>query len=121
MLDVACDEKFVICKAYNGHKWAIIFTDDCDRLRWVYTFKDKEQAHDKVIEFLQAVHTQYGKWVKKLRMDNGTEFGGKKLHEFLREHGIILEPTVPYTPEQGGVVERTNRTIVEKVRSVTVV
>jgi hypothetical protein len=52
------------------------------------------------------------------RLDGGSEYGGQKLLNFLQGRGIRLEPSVPYTPEQNGVSERSNRTIFEKLRSI---
>lgn len=53
----------------------------------------------------------------KLRSDCGTEYCNNEFNCFLREAGIIHETTVPYTPEQNGVSERLNRTIIEKARA----
>ena len=63
------------------------------------------------------IRTQYKTDVKAIRMDNGNVFGGERLAKVLREHGTILETTALYTPEQDGVAERTNRIILDKVRS----
>ena len=55
-----------------------------------------------------------------MRFDGGTEYGGSKLVKYAREHGILLEPTVPYTPEQDGVAERGFRTLFERVRTIAI-
>lgn len=54
--------------------------------------------------------------IKKVRSDNGTEFKNTGVEEFLGEEGIKHEFSVPYTPQQNGVVERKNRTLIEAAR-----
>jgi Reverse transcriptase (RNA-dependent DNA polymerase) len=102
----------------NGHKWAVFYTDDATRARWVRTFKYKREAYHSTIAFVLFVKVQYGADIKMFRLDGGSEYGGQKLLNFLQGRGIRLEPSVPYTPEQNGVSERSNRTIFEKLRSI---
>ena len=97
-----------------------MFTDDCHRVRWLYTFKEKGQAYHELIKFSNLVKTQYERYPRAFRMDNGTEYGGKAFQKFAQDNGIAIEPTVPYTPEQDGVAERSNRTILERTRSMIV-
>ena len=52
-----------------------------------------------------------------LRTDRGGEYTSTEFEEFLESAGIRHEQTVPKTPEQNGVAERMNRTLVESVRS----
>jgi transposase InsO family protein len=54
--------------------------------------------------------------LKCLRSDNGTEYLCNELESYLENHGIKHEMTVAYTPEQNGVAERRNRTLVEMAR-----
>ena len=56
---------------------------------------------------------QTGKKIKILRTDNGTEYETNEFNNFCREASIKRETTTMYTPEQNGVAERKNRTIVE--------
>jgi transposase InsO family protein len=55
--------------------------------------------------------------IKKVRSDNGTEFKNTGVEEFLSEEGIKYEFSVPYTPQQNGVVEKKNRTLIEAART----
>jgi transposase InsO family protein len=61
------------------------------------------------------------KWVwienKKIRSDNGTEFKNSQIEGFLEEEGIKHEFSSPYTPQQNGVVERNNRTLLDMART----
>lgn len=54
--------------------------------------------------------------IKTLRSDNGGEFCSNEFESFLSKHGIVHKKTNPHTPEQNGVIERMNRSIVEKAR-----
>ena len=51
--------------------------------------------------------------IKHIRSDNGTEFKNTGLDDYLDELGIAHELSAPYTPQQNGIVERRNRTLVE--------
>ncbi|KAG3103598.1 hypothetical protein PC121_g930 [Phytophthora cactorum] len=55
--------------------------------------------------------------MKCLRSDNGMEFVNNKVADIWQRNGIVHQRTVPYSPQQNGVAERMNRTIMEKARS----
>ncbi|KAJ9545700.1 hypothetical protein OSB04_025407 [Centaurea solstitialis] len=59
-------------------------------------------------------------WDQQLRSDNGTEFRNAKLQSFLEDVGISHNFSAVRTPQQNGVVERKNRTLVEAARSMMV-
>ena len=92
-------------------------TDDATRARWISTFAKKGDAKADIKQFTASIHTQYGKYPKSFRLNNGTEYGGKEFKDYCTERGIRIEPTVPYTPEQDGVAERANRTILDRCRT----
>jgi hypothetical protein len=55
--------------------------------------------------------------IKKIRSDNGTEFKNSQIEGFLEDEGIKHEFSSPYTPQQNGVVERKNRTLLDMART----
>jgi transposase InsO family protein len=55
--------------------------------------------------------------VKKVRSDNGSEFKNTNLEEYFDEEGISHKFSVPYTPQQNGIVERKNMTLIEAART----
>jgi transposase InsO family protein len=55
--------------------------------------------------------------VKKIRSDNGSEFKNLQVEEYLVEEGVKHEFSAPYTPQQNGVVERKNRTLIDMART----
>jgi transposase InsO family protein len=68
-------------------------------------------------KFLKRAHNEFDAKVKKIRSDNDTEFKNTQVEDFLDEEGIKHEFLAPYTPQQNGVAERKNRTLIEVVRT----
>jgi len=73
---------------------------------------------EKFKAYKALVENQTSMKIKTLRSDNGGEFLCKKFDDFLHECGMERQTSAPYTPQQNGVVERTNRTIMECVKSI---
>jgi IS30 family transposase len=67
-------------------------------------------------KFLKRVQNKYDDKVKKIRSDNGTEFKNTQVEEYLDQEGMKHEFFTPYTPQQNGVVERKNMTLIESAR-----
>jgi transposase InsO family protein len=72
---------------------------------------------DKFKAYKALVENQTGMKIKTLRSNNGGEFVSKKFDDLLHECGIERQTSAPYTPQQNGVGEPTNRTIMECARS----
>jgi transposase InsO family protein len=66
---------------------------------------------------LRQAQNEFRLRIKKIRSDNGTEFKNSQIEGFLEEEGIKHEFSSPYTPQQNGVVERKNRTILDMART----
>jgi len=101
--------------SFDGSTWYIAFTDDYTRWRYVCNLKTKGQAKAAIEHFINMVSTQMDRTVKRIRIDNGKEFGRKALIDWLRDNGINYEATVPYGPEQNGITERSNGLLIAKV------
>ena len=104
-------------KSLGGANYFVSFTDDKTRYSWIYTLKTKDQVFDRFVQWKTLVEKQTGHVVKILRSDNGGEYTSNKFKSFLKAEGIRHERTIPKTPEQNGVAERFNRTVVESARS----
>ena len=104
-------------KSLSGAEYFLTFTDDKTHYVWVYILKHKSQVFKQFLEWKVMVENSMGRKLKTLRTDNGGEFTSSEFESFLKSEGVRHELTVPKTPEQNGVAERMNRTLVEKVRS----
>ena len=78
---------------------------------------DKCQVQEKVKIFIRRAQKVFGLPIKKVRSDNGTKFKNTLVEEFLDEEGIKHEFSTLYTPQQNGVVERKNRTLIDMART----
>ncbi|KAH9687012.1 hypothetical protein KPL70_014605 [Citrus sinensis] len=87
---------------------------------WVYVLKHKDQVFNKFKEWKTLVENQTGKKVKKLRTDNGLEFWNQQFNSYCANEGIARHKTVRLTPQQNGLAERMNRTLMDKVRCMLV-
>lgn len=72
----------------------------------------KNQMFSKFCEFKALVEKYTGKKVKALRSDNGGEYISNEFKKFCAKKGIQRELIAPHKPQQYGVAERKNRTIV---------
>ncbi|KAL3623657.1 hypothetical protein CASFOL_032473 [Castilleja foliolosa] len=100
----------------GGARYFLSIIDDCSRKVWIYLLKTKDEVFKTFKTWKTLVELQSGKKVKKLRTDNGLEFVSNEFNTFCREHGIARHKTVRLTPQQNGLAERMNRTLLERVR-----
>ena len=107
-------EKF---ETHGGKKYFLSIVDDYSRRVWTFLLKTKDETFSKITEWKTLEENQTGRKLKALRTDNGLEFCNVDLDEFCRANGILRHRTVRKTPQQNGVAERMNRTLLEKVRS----
>ena len=101
----------------NGARYFVLFTDDYSGYSTIFFMKEKREVANKLKEYVAGIERVTEKTVKHFRSDNGGEFVGKELGNWLKERGIQHQTSAPYTPEQNGVSERKNRTVVEAARS----
>ncbi|KAM1689141.1 hypothetical protein EV2_037740 [Malus domestica] len=99
-----------------GNKYFITFTDDCTRMGWVYFLRNKSDAFGIFKRFKATVELQSGFKVKKLRSDRGGEYTSLEFSQYCENLGLERQLTVAYSPQQNGVAERRNRTIVEMAK-----
>jgi transposase InsO family protein len=103
-------------KSIGQAKYFLLFVDDASRMSFVYFLKEKNQALQRFKEFRGMVENQTESKIKTLRTDNGGEFCSQQMESYLKAAGITHQKTNPYTPEQNGLCERFNRTIVERAK-----
>lgn len=100
----------------NGNIYYITFIDDYTRFCWIYFFKSKAEVADIFWKYKALVENQSNCRLRTLRSDNGTEYKNNTFDKFCEEAGIVHQLTAPYTPQQNGVSERKNRSIMEMTR-----
>ncbi|KAL8154787.1 hypothetical protein AgCh_000227 [Apium graveolens] len=101
----------------SGNKYFFLLVDDYSRYMWAYLLKSKDEALSAFKSFCALVENKPGKKVKVFRTDRGGEFCSREFKSYYEEKGIERHYTAPYTPQQNGIVERRNRTVVEMARS----
>ncbi|GJV36001.1 retrovirus-related pol polyprotein from transposon TNT 1-94 [Tanacetum coccineum] len=104
-------------RSINHEKYTLVIVDEYSRYTWVYFLKKKSQAPETIMSFTKRVENQNDIKVKQHRTDNGTKFRNSILVNLCDEKGISQNFSSPYTPEQNGVVERKNRTLIEAART----
>ncbi|CAK1555486.1 unnamed protein product [Leptosia nina] len=100
----------------GGACYFLIFVDDYTRMTFIYFLKAKSEVINYFKEFKSMAENSQNKKIKILRTDNGCEYSNNVFEYFLKKEGIVHQKTNPYTPEQNGLSERSNRTIVERAR-----
>ena len=83
----------------------------------MYLMRRKFEAFEKFKEFRAEVENQLGKRIKVIQSDRGGEYLLGDFKDYLTQNGIVSQLTAPRTPQQNGVVERRNMTLLEMVRS----
>ncbi|KAL4295185.1 hypothetical protein GQ457_12G009340 [Hibiscus cannabinus] len=101
----------------GGKRYFITFTDDFNRKSWVYFPHEKSEAFVAFKSFKPLVEKEVGMPIKVLHSDRGGEYLSQEFISFCDSNGIHKQLTTAYTPQQNGVSERKNRTILNVVRS----
>jgi transposase InsO family protein len=101
----------------GGSKYCLVIVDDYSRFTWVFFLQEKSQTQETLKRFLRRAQNEFELRIKKIRSNNGTEFKNSQIEGFLEEEGIQHEFSSPYTPQQNGIVERKNRTLLDMART----
>nr|KAJ0227041.1 hypothetical protein LSAT_V11C100046250 [Lactuca sativa] len=107
-------------RSLGGSKYTVVVVDEFTRFTWVVFLKKKSHATQEIISLIRRNETLTGLKVKQLRSDHGTEFRNSTLEEFCDHKGIGQNFSAPRTPQQNGVVERRNRTLIEAGRTLMI-
>lgn len=105
------------CPSLAGSRFALVLKDELTAYRTVYFLNSKNQVADKIEQYLKDVKRVTQNSVRTFRSDNGTEFFNSRMIELFRAHDIKHELSAPYTPEQNGMAERENRSLIEMART----
>ena len=102
-------------KTHRGMEYFITFTNDYSRYGYIYLLIYKSEAVEKFKEFKLEVENQLGRSIKSLNNDKSGEY--KVFDQFCKEMGIRHIYTMPYKPQQNGIAERRNMTLMDLMRS----
>jgi hypothetical protein len=81
------------------------------------SLQEKSQTQETLKIILRWAQNEFGLKIKRIRSDNGMKFNNSQIEGFLEEEGIKHEFSSPYTPQQNGVLERKNRTLLDMERT----
>ncbi|GJW55271.1 putative ribonuclease H-like domain-containing protein [Tanacetum coccineum] len=107
----------VSVESINKKRYCLVVTDDFSRFSWIFFLATKDETFEILCNLIIGLEKQLNHNVKIIRCDNETEFKNYAMNEFYAKKGIKREFSVARTPQQNGVAERKNRTLIEAGKS----
>ena len=104
-------------RSIGGKYYCLVVTDDYSRYSWVFFLGTKDETPEMLIDLFTKLENVHEAKIKRIRSDNGTEFKNRVLDLYCLRKGIHHQFSAPYTPQQNGVAERKNRTLIEAART----
>jgi transposase InsO family protein len=101
----------------GGNFYCLVIVDGYSRFTWVYFLQDKSNVFETIKLFAILVQNQFEFDIKKVRSDNGSGFKNAIIDEYCDDKSIKHKFSCKCTPEQNGIVERKNRTLIDMTRS----
>lgn len=101
----------------GGKKFSLVIVDDYTRFTWTFFLSTKNETGPMLIKFFKQVMNEKNDSIKSIRSDHGREFDFSGVNQFCEENGISHNFSAPRTPQQNGVAERKNRTLIEAGRT----
>lgn len=107
-------------QSYYGDKYFILFVDDYSRMMSIMFLKEKSEAFQMFKWYKARVENEIEIQLKCLRSDRGGEFASDEINLFCNDHSIKRQVFAPRTPQQNGIVERRNRSIMDCARTLMI-
>nr|GEV26992.1 retrovirus-related Pol polyprotein from transposon TNT 1-94 [Tanacetum cinerariifolium] len=104
----------------NGKRYVLVIVDDYSCYAWVHFLRSEDEAPEVIIKFLKRITVLFQSPVIIIRTDNGIKFKNQVLKEYFDTVGISHQMSSVRTPQQNGVVERQNRTLVKAARTMLI-
>ncbi|WVZ81780.1 hypothetical protein U9M48_029122 [Paspalum notatum var. saurae] len=101
---------------HGGRRYFLLFVDDVSRYMWLVLLTRKDEVAGAIKKFQAGVEVETGRKLRVLRTDRGGEFTAVTFEEYCTEKGVHRQLTAPYSPQQNGVVERRNQTVMAMAR-----
>lgn len=103
-------------RSIGGNRYFLSLIDQLTRKSWIFCLKTRSEIYQKFSVWSAQIKLETGNEAAVFRSDNAREY--RKFEDAVRSQGIKMEYTTAYTPEQNGVAERYNRTIIQIARAV---
>ncbi|GJX14039.1 retrovirus-related pol polyprotein from transposon TNT 1-94, partial [Tanacetum coccineum] len=107
-------------ESINEKRYVLVIVDDYSRYTWVHFLRSKDEALEEIKTFLKKITVLLQAPVIILRTDNGIEFKNQVLKEYFDSVGISHQASSVRTPQQNGVMECKNHTLVEATRTMMI-
>jgi transposase InsO family protein len=101
----------------GGRRYFLLVVDDATRYMWVVLLTAKSEALSAIKRIQAAAEKECSRKLQVLRTHNGGEFTTAEFTAYCADEGVTRHFSAPYTPQQNGVVERRNQTVVVMVRA----
>lgn len=101
---------------HNGKRYFVTFINHFSHFSVCYLLKKKSEVLEKFKEYVSLVESKFNRKIERIRTDNGKEYSSTEFQVFCKSKGIKIQYTCPRNPEQNGIAERYNRTVMEKGR-----
>src|SRR6201984_1837554 len=111
------DLKSFPIRSYHKYQYFISFFDDYTSYAWIVLLRKKSAAINALKQFLAMVKNQYNATVKEWLSDAGGEYKSDAFLEHLKDQGIKILQSAPYTPQQNGHAEHFMRTVMDKAEA----
>ena len=101
----------------GGRRYFLLLVDDLSRYMWVVVLGSKGEAANAIKRAQASAEAECGRKLRVLRTDNGGEFTAAEFASYCADEGVQRHYSAPYSPQQNGVVERRNQTVVGMARA----
>jgi transposase InsO family protein len=103
-------------RSMSGKWYVLVIMDDCSCYSWVFFLESKYEVFEIFQSLALRLNNEHPNFLKAIRSDNGTEFRNASFDQFCLKHGVDQQFSAPRVPQQNGVVECKNHTLVEMAR-----
>jgi len=103
--------------SFSGKRYFLTFIDDFSRKTWIYFLKEKSEVFGVFKKFKVIIENETDTKIKAIRLDRGGEYTSAEFMRYCEELDIKRLLTASYSPQQNGVAERKNQTILNMVRA----
>jgi len=101
----------------DGMKYILTFIDEFSRKSWIYLLKEKSEKVSTILYFLKYIENHHGNKIKFFKSDNDRKYNNSKIKKYCRKLGIKKIFSTPFNPENNGIAERFNQTLMNSVKT----